>query len=115
MRIFLTSLMTLFTLNANAFYTTFEEDVEVLSKSVYAQQGSMVQKEKFLNDLIPVVKKARMDAYSRVASECIKDLKKNCPAEKDLDSKVKCLSAHQNALSNTCNAAIDNNFRKAKF
>lgn len=115
MKIFLTTLITLCALNANAFYTTFEEDIEVLSKSVYSQQGSMIQKEKYLNSLIPVVKKARMDAYSRVASECIKDLKKNCPQAKDLDTKIKCLSAHQNVLSNTCSAAVDNNFRKAKF
>jgi hypothetical protein len=115
MKIILTTLMMVFAFNANAFYTTFEEDVEALSKSVYEQDGTMLQKEQYLNSLIPVVRKARMDAYSRVASECIRDVEVYCAKYNDLDSKVKCLSAHKNALSSTCEAAVDNNFRKAKF
>lgn len=99
-------------LNANAFYTTFDQDVESLRKSINSQEGSMPQKEKFLKKVIPVVKQAREEAYSRVASECIKDLKQYCPKAKTLDSKVKCLSEHKRILSKTCTHSVEYNFRK---
>ncbi|HAG52402.1 MAG TPA: hypothetical protein DCL21_01295 [Alphaproteobacteria bacterium] len=105
--------MLLVSTSANAFYTTFEHDIERLREGVYKQQGTIAQKEAFLQKIIPLIKQRREEAYLNIASACAGDAKKLCPkAPNTIDAKVKCVSEKQTKISNVCKFTIRDNFRK---
>tara|TARA_Y100001960_G_scaffold198599_1_gene207896 strand:+ start:2119 stop:2463 length:345 start_codon:yes stop_codon:yes gene_type:complete len=99
--------------NANAFYTTYEYDINRLREGVYKQQGTVAQKEAFMQKMVPVIQQARAEAYTRVVEGCVQDLRILCQdAAATLDAKVKCISDNQAKLSKTCKFTISENFRK---
>jgi len=105
--------MLLISTSANAFYTTFEYDVQRVREGVYKQQGTIAQKEAFLERIIPLIKAKREEAYLNIASSCSADARKLCPkAPNTIDAKVKCVSENKSKISDICKFEIKNNFRR---
>lgn len=106
--------MLLVATSANAFYTTFEYDVNRLREGVFKQEkGTVEQKEEFMRKMIPVIKQAREEAYTRVTMGCSADVARLCSQNaQDIDSSVKCLSENVAKLSSACGYVIQQNFRK---
>lgn len=106
--------MLLVSTSANAFYTSFEYDINRLREGVFKQEkGTIEQKEKFMEQMTPVIKQAREEAYTRVAMGCSADVARLCPQfAQDIDSSVKCLSENITSVSGACGYVIQQNFRK---
>lgn len=99
--------------SANAFYTSFDYDIERLREGVMKQQGTLEQKEAFIVKITPTIKQAREQAYTRIAQGCTTDIARLCPSQAgNTDASVKCLSDNQAKLSSSCTYIVKQNFRQ---
>jgi uncharacterized protein YdbL (DUF1318 family) len=106
-------LITLSITKANAFYTSFEDDIKTLKEGVYSQQkGTVEQKDAFIKRIVPTIRQARDQAYNKIAVGCAADVIRMCSKyQENVDLSVKCLSDNKRMLSSACRYVIQQNFR----
>lgn len=100
--------------SANAFYTTFEYDIEHLRKGLEEEgKGTKFQRDAFITQITETIRQAREDAYERIVTGCRTDVARLCQGLKiNNDSSVRCLSDNKEKLSASCNYVIQQNFRQ---
>lgn len=100
--------------SANAFYTTYEHDIEKIREGVAKEtRATQAEKEAFMQKIIPFILEQRDMAFTKILEGCSADVRSMCKDTKpNLDAKVKCISDNEAKVTDTCKFTIDQVYKR---
>lgn len=105
----------LISFNANAFYTTFDQDLTVLLKGLEKEypNAKPMAIYVYVAKMEPMLKAEREKAYKSVIRACETDVDKFCSKnqQSSIDSVAKCISDNKSKVSFGCKRRIKEKFQ----